>query len=188
MPHKKAKVDWPSLDWTKINAQLARELDVSQEWVGQNREGLFPRWSFRKPRKLVLAANAKATVQKYFVPWSVANQWHREAGKTVKRGRPPYTLPKDFVPTTMKADAKRLGISWPTLSCEMKLRGIPTSSAPGPDGLNPKCFRLPTGYVPTTVQAAAVQFGVTPGTVRKALKRQGLWPEEQSRWQKPKAG
>ncbi len=98
MPRKLVKIDWPALDWTKSNAQLARESGVSGEYVRQHRQALFPPKTLRKPRGVVLEATAKATAKKYAVPWTVANQWHLEAGKTAKPGRPRYSLSEDSLP------------------------------------------------------------------------------------------
>src|SRR6478736_4204876 len=112
---KKAKIDWTALDWRKSNRALAEETRRTVEHIRQRRLAFFPPESLQRPPDADLEASAKATAQKYRVPWTVANQWHLEAGKPGKPGPRALVLPDDFVPTTLQADAKRLGVAVFTL-------------------------------------------------------------------------
>ena len=177
MPAKKAKrktkEDWRALDWTKSNADLGRELGVSQEAVRQQRNKLFPWNIFRKPTNAILEKNAKATAEKFGVPLKVARHWHLKAGKAAKRG---FVLPKGFKPTTIHADAKRLGIAELTLWRHMKRRGIAPGRGKGRKGFSSRRFILPADFKPTSLSLDAERFGVSYVTISNAMKRQVIAP------------
>jgi len=170
---KKTKVDWRAIDWTRTNADLGRELGVSQEAVRQQRNKLFPWNIFRKSRNAVLEKNAKATAEKFGVPWKVARYWHLKAGKAAQRR---FVLPKDFKPTTIQADAERLGVAAFTLWRHMQHRGIAPGRGKGPNGFSSRCFILPDDFTPTSLSLDAKRFGVSSVTISNAMKRQGIAP------------
>ncbi len=176
MPKKKAKIDWRSLDWAKENVVIARETGFCREYVRQMRQALFPPKSLRKPRGLILRDTARDTAAEYGIPPMVAGEWHREAGRLGKRGRPKFVLPRDFRPTTVNQDAKRFGVAPSTLYRAMQKRGITTGRGKGPNGCRIGCFTLPADFVPTTLAADGARFGVSGVTIRTAMIRQGIKP------------
>ena len=171
MPAKKTMIAWPTLYWTKPNAVRAPELGVSQEAVRQQRNKLFPGNIFRKPRNAVLENNAKATAKKFRVSVKVAKHWHLKAEKAVERG---FVLPKGVKPTTIHADANRLGIAALTLWKHMRRRGIAPRRGKGRNGFTGRCFILPAGFRPTSLSLDAKRFGVSYVTISNAMKRQGI--------------
>lgn len=87
-----------------------------------------------------------------------------------KRSPSPFQLPGGFEPTSLKADAARLGISINTLRSAMRRQGISGGQArPGR-----KPFVLPDGFVPSHLGHDAKRLGVAPGTLSSAMRRQGI--------------
>lgn len=153
------KIAWNELDWTKSISQLAKETGRSPQYVRHQRLFLFPPESLRRPPGTELAENVTATAKKYGIPWPVAKNWHIEAGKLGKRGPRPLVLPRDFFPTTLHADAKRLGVAVYTLWKAMRRQGIAPGRGKdkGPVG-NAKSI-LPHDFVPASSREDSERLG-----------------------------
>lgn len=171
---KKTKIEWTALDWQKSNRQLAEETGRTPEHIRQRRLAFFPPESLQRPPDWDLEDSAKATALKFRVPWTVANHWHLEAGKPGKPGPRAMVLPEDFIPTTLKADAKRLGVAVFTLWKAMRRQGIRPGRGKGSGDKWGAQFTLPADFVPTTFRGDAKRFGVKLTTLWKAMQRQGF--------------
>jgi len=86
----------------------------------------------------------------------------------------PFVLPPGFVPTTLRADADRFGVSYGTIRNAMSRQGIPSRKTRGRYGL----LVLPEGIVITNVSETARQLGVTRAEVAGAMRRQGIMKTE----------
>ncbi len=153
------KIAWNELDWTKPIAQLARETGRSPQYVRHHRLLLFPPESLQRPPDTELAENVTATAKKYGIPWPVAKNWHLGAGKPGKRGPRPLVLPPDFFPTTLQADAKRLGVAVYTLWKAMRRQGIAPGRGKDKSPVRNAELILPHDFVPTTFREDAKQLG-----------------------------
>ncbi len=98
----------------------------------------------------------------------------REAVHTTKPGPRPLVLPDDFSPTTLHADAKRLGVAVYTLWKAMRRQGIAPGRGKHGDNIRKADFRVPADYVPTCLKEDAKRFNVPMTTLWHAMRHQGL--------------
>lgn len=170
-----AKIVWEELDWSKSISQLSQETDRSPQYVRHQRLLLFPPASFKRPSDHELEANVTATAKKFRVPWPVAKNWHVEADKPGKRGPRPLVLPPDFSPSTLQADAKRLGVAVYTLWKAMRRQGIAPGRGKDKGPVRNAEFTLPGDFVPTSFREDAKRLGVASTTLWHAMKQQGYF-------------
>jgi hypothetical protein len=124
---KTKNIDWNSLDWSKRDIDLSREIGCSREYVRQKRVELVPRDRYQKPFDVVLEPTVAATMEKYRVGEWLARVWHKQEGmKPGKRGPKTFVLPSGFVPgESASYDAKRLGVTPATMTAAYRRAGIP---------------------------------------------------------------
>ena len=111
------------IDWTRKDADIARELGICRWRVGQLRveeTGISTRGIRHDlPKKFKPGKSLDETMERYGVAQHIAKWWHKCAGVvTPGRGRPAATIPQDFTPVlwpnppiNYKATARKYGVS-----------------------------------------------------------------------------